>query len=107
MTLTVELPTKTSLTTLPVVPQLAAVAIEKAYRKGAHLVPVLRGVDVGVRKGEFVSIVGQSGSGKSTLLHLFGLLDAPDVGEILLDGQRVDDLLARTRDDLRNHVFGF
>jgi len=44
---------------------------------------------------------------KSTLLHLLGLLDAPDVGEVQLDGQRIDDLSERTRDELRNRVFGF
>lgn len=88
-------------------PQLAAMAIEKSYRTGAHRVPVLRGVRLQVNKGDFVSIVGQSGSGKSTLLHLMGLLDTPDVGEILLEGQRIDDLNARSRDQLRNRVFGF
>ncbi len=88
-------------------PQIAAVAVQKAYRKGDHQVPVLHGIDVAVRKGEFLSIVGQSGSGKSTLLHLIGLLDSPDVGEVQLDGQRIDDLPARTRDELRNRVFGF
>jgi len=94
--------------TLPLTgPQLAAVAIEKAYRKGAHQVPVLRGVDIALRKGEFVSIIGQSGSGKSTLLHLLGLLDTPDVGEVLFDGRRIDDLPTRVRDELRNRVFGF
>jgi len=86
---------------------VAAVALEKAYRKGQHKVSVLRGVKISVARGEFLSIVGQSGSGKSTLLHLLGLLDAPDVGEIVLDGQRIDDLPARTRDELRNRVFGF
>jgi lipoprotein-releasing system ATP-binding protein len=86
---------------------ISAVAIEKSYRKGQHRVPVLRGVNIGVKKGEFLSIVGQSGSGKSTLLHLLGLLDAPDVGEILLDNERLDDLPARTRDQLRNRAFGF
>ena len=89
------------------VPHLAAVAIEKTYRKGEHKVPVLRGVEVAVRKGEFLSIVGQSGSGKSTLLHLMGLLDTPNVGEILLEGNRIDDLPSKTRDELRNRVFGF
>ncbi len=86
---------------------ISAVSVEKAYRKGVHLVPVLHGVDISARKGEFLSIVGQSGSGKSTLLHLIGLLDGPDEGEIHLDGQRIDDLPARTRDELRNRVFGF
>jgi lipoprotein-releasing system ATP-binding protein len=88
-------------------PHLAAKTVAKAYRKGQHQVSVLRGVDISVQKGEFLSIVGQSGSGKSTLLHLIGLLDAPDVGEIQLDGQRIDDLPAKTRDQLRNRVFGF
>ena len=86
---------------------ISAVALEKAYRKGPLKVSVLRGVKIAVARGEFLSIVGQSGSGKSTLLHLLGLLDSPDVGEILLDGQRIDDLPARTRDELRNRVFGF
>ncbi len=88
-------------------PQISSIALEKTYRKGQQKVPVLRGVNVKLHKGEFLSIIGQSGSGKSTLLHLLGLLDAPDVGEIILEGQRIDDLPARTRDELRNRVFGF
>ncbi len=86
---------------------IAAVAVAKTYRKGEHQIPVLRGVDIEVRRGEFVSIVGQSGSGKSTLLHLLGLLDTPDVGEVTLYGHRIDDLPSRSRDELRNRVFGF
>ncbi|MFO1019178.1 MAG: ABC transporter ATP-binding protein [Planctomycetales bacterium] len=86
---------------------LTAATVEKSYHKGELQVPVLRGVDVEVRKGEFLSIIGQSGSGKSTLLHLMGLLDQPDIGEIRLDGERIDDLPRRTRDQLRNRVFGF
>ena len=89
------------------VPHVAALAVQKAYRKGEHSVPVLHGVDISVRKGEFLSIIGQSGSGKSTLMHLIGLLDTPDVGEVQLEGQRIDDLPVRTRDELRNRVFGF
>jgi lipoprotein-releasing system ATP-binding protein len=107
MTMTAELTSTAKCDTVAMTAQLAAIALEKSYRKGLHPVPVLRGVDVSISKGEFVSIVGQSGSGKSTLLHLFGLLDAPDVGEILLDGRRIDDLPSRTRDELRNRVFGF
>jgi lipoprotein-releasing system ATP-binding protein len=88
-------------------PHVAAIAVQKSYRKGEQSVPVLHGVDVSVRRGEFLSIVGQSGSGKSTLMHLIGLLDAPDVGEVQLEGERIDDLPASTRDELRNRVFGF
>ena len=88
-------------------PHVSALAVQKAYRKGEQIVPVLHGVDISVRKGEFLSIIGQSGSGKSTLLHLIGLLDSPDVGEVKLDGERIDDLPVRIRDELRNRVFGF
>lgn len=88
-------------------PYLSAKAIEKSYLYGQRKIPVLQGVELNVQAGEFMSIVGQSGSGKSTLLHLVGLLDTPDVGEVLLDGQRIDDLNARARDQIRNRVFGF
>ena len=88
-------------------PHLESVAIEKSYRYGNQKIRVLQGVKIAAQRGEFLSIVGQSGSGKSTLLHLLGLLDTPDVGEIFLDGRRIDDLPAKTRDQLRNRVFGF
>lgn len=88
-------------------PLISAIAIEKSYAKGQHKVPVLRGAGLKANRGEFVSVVGQSGSGKSTLLHVMGLLDAPDVGEVLLDGKRIDNLKQKARDQLRNHVFGF
>lgn len=88
-------------------PHLRACALDKAYRKGEHKVPVLRGVDISVHQGEFLSIVGQSGSGKSTLMHILGLLDEPDQGEVWLDGERIDQLPQSTRDQLRNHIFGF
>lgn len=91
----------------PTVDYISAVALQKAYRKGQHKVPVLKGVKIGAARGEFLSVVGQSGSGKSTLLHLLGLLDSPDLGQITLEGQRIDDLPVRTRDELRNRVFGF
>jgi lipoprotein-releasing system ATP-binding protein len=86
---------------------LSAVALHKAYRKGDHKVPVLRGVDLCVGRGEFLAVVGQSGCGKSTLMHLLGLLDTTDQGEVRLEGRRIDDLPAATRDELRNLVFGF
>ncbi|MCA9121906.1 MAG: ABC transporter ATP-binding protein [Planctomycetaceae bacterium] len=85
---------------------LAAHAVEKSYRKGKHVVPVLLGVDFEIAAGEFVSIVGQSGSGKSTLLHLLGTLDAPDSGEISFEGRRIDNLPTSSRDLLRNQYFG-
>lgn len=86
--------------------QLRAVNLHKSYRKGPVEVPVLRGVSLAVREGEFLAIVGQSGSGKSTLLHLLCTLDAPDKGEIHYGGRRIDDLPAAGRDALRNRDFG-
>ena len=88
-------------------PLISALAIEKSYAKGTHKVPVLRGAGLQAQRGEFISVVGQSGSGKSTLLHVMGLLDSPDVGEVLLDGHRIDNLSQKARDQLRNRVFGF
>jgi lipoprotein-releasing system ATP-binding protein len=89
------------------VPLLAAVGLHKSYRKHAVVTEVLRGVDLDVGPGEFLSVVGNSGSGKSTLLHLLGTLDKPDQGRILLDGARIDNQPAEKRDRLRNQTFGF
>ncbi len=86
---------------------LSAMNLAKSYRKGKNPVPVLRGVDLDVERGELVAIVGASGSGKSTLLHVLGLLDTPDAGAVLLDGKRIDDRPDRRRDELRNRTFGF
>jgi lipoprotein-releasing system ATP-binding protein len=85
---------------------LLAKAVHKNYRKGPVEVPVLRGVSLAVRQGEFLAIVGQSGCGKTTLLHLLGTLDVPDRGEIHFDGERIDDLPSHRRDGLRNRRFG-
>ncbi len=87
-------------------PQLSARQVAKSYRKGQHTIPVLRGVDLEVRRGEFLAIIGQSGSGKSTLLHLLGTLDAPDAGEIHFEGRRIDNTPAAERDAIRNGRFG-
>lgn len=86
--------------------QMVAVDLHKSYRKGKLIVPVLKGVQLYVRRGELLSIVGQSGSGKSTLLHLLGTLDVPDTGTIHFDGQRIDNISRRQRDILRNRFFG-
>jgi lipoprotein-releasing system ATP-binding protein len=86
---------------------LTAAGLFKTYRKNAIKVRVLRGVDLEVNAGEFLTVVGASGSGKSTMLHLLGTLDMPDKGAIHLDGQRIDDLPAERRDQLRNDTFGF
>ena len=87
-------------------PQIIVRDLHKSYRKARIEIPVLRGVDLCVEAGEFVSIIGSSGSGKSTLLHLLGMLDAPDQGEILFAGKRVDSLSTRQRDRMRNREIG-
>ena len=86
---------------------LRAANLRKTYHKNKHAVPVLKGVDLDVDEGEFLSVIGISGSGKSTLLHLLGTLDQPDDGTIHFDQRRIDNLPARERDTLRNRTFGF
>src|SRR5947209_15300639 len=87
-------------------PLLSAVNLHKTYRKNVEKVPVLRGLNLDVYQGEFVSVTGASGCGKSTMLHLLGLLDQPDQGCVRLEGRRIDDLPTRARDVLRNRTFG-
>ena len=85
---------------------LAAHYVRKSYRKGPLHIPVLQGVELAIREGEFVSIIGPSGCGKSTLLHLLATLDSPDSGEVCFDGHRIDNLAPSGRDILRNRYFG-
>ena len=86
--------------------QLACQGLLKSYTNGVLSIPVLQGIDLEVREGEFLAIVGQSGSGKSTLLHLLATLDRPDAGSITLEGHRIDNTPAAARDLLRNKYFG-
>ncbi|HXG97202.1 MAG TPA: ABC transporter ATP-binding protein [Gemmatimonadales bacterium] len=87
---------------------LVAKTIRRVFAGGdGQLLEILRGVDVDVRRGEFVAIVGSSGAGKSTLLHLLGALDSPTTGDIWLDGSRYADLDARGAAELRNRKLGF
>jgi lipoprotein-releasing system ATP-binding protein len=87
---------------------LEARAIRKVYAGGdGQPLEVLRSVDLEVRRGEFVAIVGASGAGKSTLLHLLGALDVPSGGDVWLDGSRYADLDAAATAELRNRKVGF
>ena len=66
--------------------------ITKSYWMGDEWSPVLRGIDLTIQEGEFLSVLGPSGSGKSTLMNIIGCLDTPTSGEYILHGRRVDDL---------------
>ncbi|MBK8323661.1 MAG: lipoprotein-releasing ABC transporter ATP-binding protein LolD [Betaproteobacteria bacterium] len=86
---------------------LSCRGLEKTFGLGDVAVPVLRGVDFSVGRGESVAIVGASGSGKSTMLHLLGGLDAPTAGEVTLLGKSVAKLSPTAQGRLRNEALGF
>ena len=68
---------------------LEAKNIHKAYINGKRSLAVLKGVNLSIDKGKFISIVGPSGAGKSTLLHILGGLDLPTKGEVIFEGQDI------------------
>lgn len=81
--------------------------IHKYYRSGEQPLHVLKGIDLHIREGELVSIMGSSGSGKSTLLNILGVLDSFDSGTYLLAGQPVGHLNETEAARLRNRLLGF
>jgi lipoprotein-releasing system ATP-binding protein len=86
---------------------LASRGLAKSFGLGKVEVPVLRGIDLEVRRGDSLAIVGASGSGKSTLLHLLGGLDRPTAGMVSLLGQDLFALGAAAQGELRNRALGF
>src|SRR5688572_11036263 len=81
--------------------------VHKSYRTGDQSVHVLKGVDLTIREGELVSIMGSSGSGKSTLLNILGILDSFDQGTYLLAGEAVRSMGETQAAQLRNRLLGF
>jgi len=81
--------------------------IHKSYVTGSNSLHVLKGIDLEIEQGEFVSIMGSSGSGKSTLLNILGILDNYDEGSYYLDGALVKDMSEKKAAKLRNELIGF
>ena len=86
---------------------IKATNLIKTFKTGDTKLTVLRGLDIDVKKGEFISITGRSGSGKSTLLYQLGLLDHPDSGKIIIDGIEVSALKERERTEFRLMELGY
>ncbi len=81
--------------------------LTREYHMGAEVVHALRGVDIQIKKNEFVAVMGPSGSGKSTLMNLIGCLDTPTNGEYWLNSQKVSDLSDDQLARIRNKEIGF
>lgn len=86
---------------------LSCAGLRKSYWQGESEVPVLAGVDLAIRAGEHMAVMGASGAGKSTLLHVLGGLDRPDGGEVRVAGEAIWSLSELARGRLRNRALGF
>ncbi len=83
------------------------IGLRKVYRTGGEATVALGGIDLTIKTGEFVAIMGPSGSGKSTLMHVLGLLDRPSGGQYQLRGQDVSKLSKNRQATIRNQEIGF
>ncbi len=86
---------------------LEAAGLHKSFGSGEVREHVLRGLDLRVRRGEFLAVMGPSGCGKSTLLHVLGLMSGADEGSVVIDGRDTTSLGERGRADLRRRKIGF
>jgi lipoprotein-releasing system ATP-binding protein len=86
---------------------LAARAVRKSFQIGTQRLEVLHGIDLELRRGELLALMGSSGAGKSTLLHILGLLDPPTEGEVVLEDESAWKLPVERRARLRNQRIGF
>lgn len=83
------------------------VDVRKDYKLGKTIVPALKGVNLTIRSGDFISIAGPSGSGKTTLLNLIGCVDTATSGQVIVSGQDTKNLSERKLTDLRLNTIGF
>jgi lipoprotein-releasing system ATP-binding protein len=81
--------------------------LHKSFSMGSYDVPVLKGINLEIQRGEFIAIVGASGAGKSTLLHIIGTLDKPTRGTVTFDGQDLFQLTESQQAEFRNTRIGF
>ena len=81
--------------------------VDKFYMETGNKLHILKKLNLEVKRGEFVSILGKSGSGKSTLLNIMGLLDKIDGGKIWIDDKEVSSLNETERNNIKNHFLGF
>ena len=81
--------------------------IHKSYQQGSQEFPILKGIDLHVKEGDFLAIMGPSGSGKSTLMNIIGCLDKANAGSYHIEGTDVSDLSDNQLSDLRNQKIGF
>ena len=81
--------------------------LEKTFKNGDVLTPVLKGIDFKVREGEWIAIMGRSGAGKSTFLYQISLLDDPTKGEVIIDGHDTHTMTAQEKMNFRLSKFGF
>ena len=81
--------------------------IHKSYQQGSQEFPILKGIDLHVKEGDFLAIMGPSGSGKSTLMNIIGCLDKASAGSYYIEGTDVSDLSDNQLSDLRNQKIGF
>lgn len=86
---------------------ISAKKLIKNFKSGQSEIKVLKGLDLEIKDGEFVTIIGRSGSGKSTLLYQLSLLDRPTAGEIIFEGKNTQDLSDDERTKLRLHELGY
>lgn len=81
--------------------------IHKSYQQGSQEFPILKGIDLHVKEGDFLAIIGPSGSGKSTLMNIIGCLDKANAGSYHIEGTDVSNLSDNQLSDLRNQKIGF